>query len=207
MGLLNTNPTPIQQAVLDFIRNCVDREGRPPTQTEIAEHFGWASHSGVRCHLKALRRKGYIRQDGHGVCDIRLVGHNVAARRVRLPLVADIAAGLPTDNELWLDEFVEVDASLFPRPAELFALRVRGQSMTGAGIFDGDRLIVRRAVEARTGQIVVARIDHETTVKRLVLEPQRVILRPENPAFRDIVVSPDSDFAVQGIAIGSVRVF
>jgi len=112
-----------------------------------------------------------------------------------------------TVNESWPDEFIEVDASLFPRPAELFALRVRGQSMTGAGIFDGDRLIVRRAVEARTGQIVVVRIDSETTVKRLVLKPPHVILRPENSQFRDIVVPPDSDFAVQGIAIGSVRVF
>ena len=204
---MKTDPTPIQREVLDFIGGRISRDGRPPTQNEIADHFGWAAHSSVRCHLTALSRKGLIQIDDGAARGIRLVGRVEAPRRFRLPLLAEIPAGLPVEADLWSDEYIEMDGALFPRPDELFALRVKGESMTGAGIFDGDRLIVRRAVEANSGEIVVARIDSETTVKRLILEGGRVILRPENPKFRDIVVSEYSDFAVQGIAVGSLRVF
>lgn len=204
---MSDEPTPRQRAILDFLRDHIRDCGRPPTMRETAAHFGWASNGAVRCHLTALERKGLIQWDRGEARGIRIVGEADAERVLLVPLVGSVPAGLPCDALPESGESVAIVESAFPRPKELFALRVFGNSMTGAGIMDGDKLIVRRAVEANPGQIVVANIDGQTTVKRFLRHGRRPILHPENPSFEDIKPKPGEEWRIEGIAVGLSRFF
>jgi repressor LexA len=191
--------TPRQQEILDFIRNSVEALGAPPTRAEIAAAFGFASPNAAEDHLKALARKGAINLEPGSARGIRLV------EQLGLPLVGSVAAGSPILAVENLQGRYALDAGLFSPRAD-FLLKVRGLSMIDAGIFDGDLLAVHKTDQARDGQIVVARLDEEVTVKRLQRRGGHIELIAENPDFEPIIVHPgEVDFAIEGIAVGLIR--
>lgn len=188
--------TPRQREILDFIRNTLEVLGAPPTRAEIAGAFGFASPNAAEQHLKALAKKGAIILDPRSARGIRLV------EQLGLPLVGSVAAGSPilaVENQLGR---LQLDSALFSPKAD-YLLKVRGNSMTGAGILDGDLLAVHKTSEARNGQIVVARLGDEVTVKRLHKKGSRVELIAENPDYAPIVV--DGPLAIEGLAVGLIR--
>ena len=191
--------TPRQQEILDFIRSTLEVLGAPPTRAEIAGAFGFASHNAAEEHLKALAKKGVIVLEPGSARGIRLV------EQLGLPLVGSVAAGSPilaVENMLGC---YALDASLF-KPRADFLLRVRGLSMINAGILDGDLLAVHRSNEARNGQIVVARLDDEVTVKRFRRHGDIVELVAENPDFDPIIVDTrERALAIEGVAVGLIR--
>ncbi len=205
MTRLNPMPTAIQQRVLEYIQRAVRENGRPPTDREIADHFRWKSRFAARRHVTALVRKGFLEKTP-GVAR----GLNVPLAVTRrdglrgVPLLGDVPAGRPIDAMENLEGTLGIDPAMFPE-ANVFALRVKGESMVGAGIRDGDVALVRQTPDARDGDLVVAVMDGEATLKRFFLKDDRVVLHPENPAFQDIVVTPEVDFSLSGVVIGIIR--
>ena len=194
-----TKLTPRQQEILDFIRNSLEVLGAPPTRAEISHAFGFASHNAAEEHLRALAKKGLIVLEPGSARGIRLV------EQLGLPLIGRVAAGSPIMAVENVQARYALDASLF-RPRADFLLRVRGLSMINAGIFDGDLLAVHRCAEARNGQIVVARLDEDVTVKRFRKHGAIVELIAENPDFEPIVVDTrEQPVAIEGIAVGLIR--
>ena len=195
-----------QQQVLDFVHDHRDRHGLFPTLREIQAHFGFASPFAVTRHLQALERKGVLqRQPGKA----RAFTSPSSARRgpvVDIPLYGVIPAGLPAANQADIepDSYVAVDAaSLGVRPhTRLFALRVRGDSMTGAGILEGDTVFLTPR-EPAPGQIVAALIDGESTLKRFLIQRGRPFLRAENPRYPDLL--PAAELVIQGVMVGLLR--
>ncbi|MGE5386352.1 MAG: transcriptional repressor LexA [Betaproteobacteria bacterium] len=191
--------TPRQQEILDFIRNTLEVLGAPPTRMEIASAFGFASPNAAEDHLKALAKKGAIVLEPGSARGIRLV------EQLGLPLIGSVAAGSPILAVENMQGRYALDAHLFSPRAD-FLLKVRGLSMIDAGIFDGDLLAVHRTQEARDGQIVVARLQDEVTVKRLKRHPGQVELIAENPDYESILIDlPEESFAIEGIAVGLIR--
>lgn len=195
--------TPRQQHILDLIRRHVQEQGMPPTRLEIARMLGVRSVNAVEDHLKALVRKGYIELLSGRNRNIRLLqdaGHGEPG----LPLVGHVAAGTPILAEQNIEAHYR-SADLF-QPRAHYLLRVQGLSMRDAGIGDGDLLAVHRAPEARNGQIVVARLQDDVTVKRFRRQQHRVQLLPENPDFAPIEIDLRTDACViEGIAVGVIR--
>jgi len=188
-----------QQEILEFIRDTLESFGAPPTRAEIATAFGFASHNAAEEHLRALARKGLITLEPGSARGIRLV------EQLGLPLIGSVAAGSPILAVENVQRRYTLDAGLFSPRAD-FLLRVRGLSMIDAGIFDGDLLAVHRSGEARNGQIVVARLDDEVTVKRFRQRDGIVELIAENPDFAPIVVDPERrSLVIEGIAVGLIR--
>lgn len=188
-----------QQEILDFIRNTMEVLGAPPTRAEIAQAFGFASHNAAEEHLRALAKKGLIILEPGSARGIRLV------EQLGLPLIGSVAAGSPIMAVENVQARYALDATLF-RPRADFLLRVRGLSMINAGIFDGDLLAVHRCQEARNGQVVVARLDDDVTVKRFRKHGPVVELMAENPDFEPIVVDTRiQPLAIEGIAVGLIR--
>ena len=188
--------TPRQQEILDFIRNSIETLGAPPTRNEICTAFGFASPNAAEDHLKALARIGVINMEPGSARGIRLV------EQLGLPLVGSVAAGSPVlavENQLGK---VQIAAGLF-QPRADYLLKVRGNSMIGIGMLDGDLLAVHKTSEARSGQIVVARIDDEVTVKRLKRSRNRIELIAENPDYAPIVV--EGSLTIEGLAVGLIR--
>ena len=191
--------TPRQQEIMDFIRSTVEVLGAPPTRAEICHAFGFASPNAAEDHLKALARKGVIILEQGSARGIRLV------EQLGLPLIGSVAAGSPILAVENVQARYALDASLFSPKAD-YLLRVRGLSMINAGIFDGDLLAVHKTSDARDGQIVVARLAEEVTVKRLKRQRGSVELLAENPDFSPIVVHPGrDDIAIEGVAVGLIR--
>lgn len=191
--------TPRQQEILDFIRNTVEVLGAPPTRAEIATAFGFASPNAAEDHLKALARKGAINLEPGSARGIRLV------EQLGLPLIGSVAAGSPIMAVENIQGRYSFDPSMF-NPRADFLLKVRGLSMIDAGIFDGDLIAVHKTNQARDGEIVVARLDEDVTVKRLDRSQGRIRLLAENPDFEPIVVDPEAvQFAIEGIAVGLIR--
>jgi repressor LexA len=199
--------TPRQQQVFELIRRYVQEQGMPPTRAEMAQALGLRSANAVEDHLKALARKGYIEIISGRNRNIRLLKEQlpIAARRdVGLPLVGRVAAGTPILAEQNLDGYY-TGAELF-RPRAHYLLRVQGMSMRDAGIADGDLLAVHRTAEARNGQIVVARLEDEVTVKRFEQVRHRVWLRPENPDYTPIEIDlRQHELVIEGLAVGVVH--
>ncbi len=191
--------TPRQQEILDFIRRHLETRGAPPTRAEISEAFGFRSPNAAETHLRTLARKGYIEILPGASRGIRLTDE------AGLPLVGRVAAGEPILAEENIEDHVQVDPGLF-HPRADYLLRVRGDSMIGAGILDGDLLAVHRTPEARNGQIVVARLEDEVTVKRFRRRGTTLVLEPENPDHApieiDLRVTP---VAIEGLAVGVIR--
>lgn len=188
-----------QEEILALIREWIATTGLPPTRAEIAEHFGFSSPNAAEQHLKGLAKKGVLELVPGTSRGIRLPGGG------GLPLVGRVAAGSPLLAQEHIERHVQVEAALFAPRAD-YLLRVQGMSMKDIGILDGDLLAVHKTAEARNGQVVVARIGDEVTVKRLDKRGRTVRLLPENPEFEPIVVDAARDgFAIEGIAVGVIR--
>jgi repressor LexA len=194
-----------QRQILDWIRSFIGAEGMPPTRAEIAAGLGFSSPSSAEDHLQALARKGALEIVAGAARGLRLKDIPGVPVQGSLPLVGRVAAGSPilaTEN---VEAHYRLDPDLF-QPRADYLLRVRGTSMQDAGILDGDLLAVHKHAEARPGQIVVARIGDEVTVKRFRRRGHEIVLLPENPQFSAIVVDPkQTAFAIEGIAVGLVR--
>lgn len=210
-----------QQQILDLVQSAIARTGAPPTRAEIAAELGFRSANAAEEHLQALARKGVIELVGGTSRGIRLQANALRAlneargkqfmlplpslSQLTLPLVGRVAAGSPILAQEHVDQTYVVETSLFSRRPD-FLLKVRGMSMRDAGIMDGDLLAVQKTHEAKNGQIVVARLGDEVTVKRLQRTRHGIELLPENPDFQPIVVPADSeDFALEGVAVGLIR--
>ena len=194
-----------QRRVLDFIGEFMSAEGMPPTRAEIARALGFRSANAAEEHLRALARKGAIEMLPGASRGIRLCGMAGDASGPTLPLVGRVAAGQPILAEAHVEAHYRVDRALFEPPAD-YLLRVRGESMREAGILDGDLLAVHRTGEARNGQIVVARLDDEVTVKRFRRRGKQVQLLPENAAFAPIEVDlARQSLVIEGIGVGVLR--
>ena len=210
-----------QQQILDLVQTTIERTGSPPTRAEIAAELGFRSPNAAEEHLQALARKGVIELVGGTSRGIRLQSSTLRAlneargkqfslplpslAQLTLPLVGRVAAGNPILAQENIDQTYVLEASLFPRRPD-YLLKVKGMSMRDAGIMDGDLLAVQKTAEARNGQIVVARLDDEVTVKRLHRTKQTIELLPENPEFEPIIIAPGQvEFAIEGIAVGLVR--
>jgi repressor LexA len=206
--------TPRQQEILSLIRQHIADTGFPPTRAEIATSLGFRSPNAAEEHLKALARKGVIELTSGASRGIRLKllpdsdGTDMPSAvqiALTLPLVGRVAAGSPILAQEHVEASYAIDPKLFDQRPD-YLLKVRGMSMRDAGILDGDLLAVRRAHEARSGQIVVARVGDEVTVKRLRRRGSTVELLPENPDYAPIVVDARSgDFALEGIGVGLLR--
>ena len=193
------NLTQRQSEILTWIRAYLERAGFPPTRSEIAAGLGFRSPNAAEEHLKALARKGAIELLAGASRGIRLVEPS------GIPLVGQVAAGQPILAVEHIEERYQLDPTLFvPRPDYL--LRVRGMSMRDAGILDGDLLAVQRAQEAHSGQVVVARVGDDVTVKRFRRRGHVVQLLPENPDFSPIVVDlREQSLVIEGIGVGVIR--
>ena len=188
-----------QHKILQFIREAIEATGFPPTRAEIARALAFRSPNAAESHLRALERKGVIEIMQGAARGIRL------AEEPGIPLVGRVAAGSPILAAEHVERRYQFDASLF-KPRADYLLRVRGMSMRDVGILDGDLLAVHRTADARTGQIVVARVHDEVTVKRLRRRGAVVELLPENPEFEPIVVDTRREpLAIEGVAVGVIR--
>jgi repressor LexA len=197
-----------QSEILKLIRELTEVSGYPPTRAEIAERMGFRSVNAAEQHLRALERKGAIEIASGASRGIRVRGGRPASRLGRLlelPVVGRVAAGSPILAEEHLQGRYQVDPNLFTPRAD-YLLRVRGMSMRDAGILEGDLLAVHRTQEARTGQVVVARLADEVTVKRFRRRGHAVQLLPENPDFEPIEVDlRNESLVIEGIAVGVIR--
>lgn len=207
--------TPIQIQILELIAERIDSEGVPPSQAEIARACGFKGVRAAQYHLEALEAAGAIERTPGRARGIRIrrmppsaqPGLPLAASdddTLSLPVLGRVAAGAPIGTDLDADHRLVLDRNLF-RPAPSYLLRVQGDSMRDDGILDGDLIAVHPTPQARHGQVVVARIDEEITVKRLELRPQGPRLLPSNPDYAPIEVGPDQDFAIEGLYCGLVR--
>jgi repressor LexA len=214
-----------QQQILDLVQSAIERTGAPPTRAEIAAELGFRSANAAEEHLQALARKGVIELVGGTSRGIRLKSDTLralnAARlsqfgkqyslplpgiaQLNLPLVGRVAAGAPILAQEHIDQSFLMEAGLFPRRPD-YLLKVRGMSMRDAGIMDGDLLAVQKSREAKNGQIVVARLGDEVTVKRFRKTKAGIELIPENPDFETLHVAPDDEsFELEGLAVGLIR--
>ena len=196
-----------QTEILRLIRELTESSGYPPTRAEIARAMGFRSVNAAEQHLRALEKKGVLEISSGASRGIRVRDRAGArlGRLMELPVVGRVAAGSPILAEEHLQGHFQLDPNLFTPRAD-YLLRVRGMSMRDAGIFDGDLLAVHRSGEARSGQIVVARLADEVTVKRLRRRGHQVQLLPENPDYEPIDVDLRRDaLAIEGIAVGVIR--
>jgi len=197
-----------QAEILRLVRELTEVTGYPPTRAEIAQKMGFRSVNAAEQHLRALEKKGAIEISSGASRGIRVRDGRSGSRTARLlelPVVGRVAAGAPILAEENLAGHYQVDPNLFTPRAD-YLLRVRGLSMRDAGILEGDLLAVHRTQEARSGQIVVARLGDEVTVKRLRRRGHAVSLEAENPEFEPIEVDLRRDaLAIEGIAVGVIR--
>lgn len=199
-----------QQQVLDIIRSEIERTGFPPTRAEIAQVLGFRSANAAEDHLKALARKGAIELTAGASRGIRLLVDDskpvldTILEALSLPVIGRVAAGSPILAAEHIEREVGVNSTLFSHTPD-YLLRVRGLSMRDAGILEGDLLAVKKTSEARNGQIVVARIGDDVTVKRLQRSHQQIVLLAENPDFAPIIINDPESFSLEGIAVGLIR--
>lgn len=210
-----------QEQILDLIQSAIANTGAPPTRAEIAKTLGYKSANAAEEHLQALARKGVIDLLSGTSRGIRLRADTVrsindargtsfvsevvrATSALMLPLVGRVAAGSPILAQEHIDETYSVQAALFSSKPD-YLLRVRGMSMRDVGIMDGDLLAVQTTSEARNGQIVVARLGDDVTVKRFRRTALGIELLPENPEYKTIHVGAEESFAIEGLAVGLIR--
>ncbi|WP_386687290.1 transcriptional repressor LexA [Lonepinella sp. MS14437] len=207
MRTLSKNLTIRQQEVYDFLKHHLETAGVPPTRAEISKELGFKSPNAAEEHLKALARKGAIEMVPGMSRGIRLLlSSNDEEEMEGLPLIGRVAAGEPILAEQHIEGTYKVDPEMF-KPQADFLLKVSGQSMKDIGILDGDLLAVHSTKDVRNGQVIVARIEDEVTVKRLERKGDVIYLHPENEEFEPIVVNlrEQEQFEVEGIAVGIIR--
>lgn len=209
-----------QQQIFELIQRAIASTGAPPTRAEIATELGFKSANAAEEHLQALARKGVIELvsgtsrgirlragDMRNVNDSRLHQLSLPLQSLAqmvLPLIGRVAAGSPILAQEHIEQSYTFGAGMFEKQPD-YLLKVRGMSMQGIGIMDGDLLAVKQATEAKNGQIVVARLGDEVTVKRFKRTKNMIELMPENPDFQTIVVQPGEPFVIEGLAVGLIR--
>jgi repressor LexA len=212
--------TDTQHAILALIAERLETEGMPPSQAEIARAFGFKGVRAAQYHLEAMEAAGAIERIPGRARGIRLLQAPARAQHalpldappptasnddaLYLPVLGQVAAGVPIGADIGSDQMVVLDRVLFS-PAPDYLLKVKGDSMRDEGIFDGAQIGVHRTRDARSGQIVVARIDDEVTVKLLKVGKDRIRLLPRNPDYAPIEVQPGQEFAIEGLYCGLVR--
>jgi repressor LexA len=194
-----------QQQILDFIRDHHAFRGIAPSRAEIQQHFGFASPNAVADHLKALERKGVLQRGANTARSLVLTRTYREGPLVEIPIYGTIPAGLPNDQTQEPDGCISVDVETLrlPKGSRVFALKVRGDSMTGAGIFPGD-IVVLEFREPRNGEVVAALLDGETTLKRFVIRKGRPFLKAENPQYTNLI--PARELVIQGVQVALLRV-
>jgi repressor LexA len=218
--LIRPKLTDRQQQILDLIQSAIARTGAPPTRAEIATELGFKSANAAEEHLQALARKGAIELVSGTSRGIRLRSEALRSinesrgkqapsalaelLQLALPLIGRVAAGSPILAQEHVDRTYYVENSLFQSKPD-YLLKVRGMSMRDAGIMDGDLLAVQTTRDAKNGQIVVARLGDEVTVKRFMRNKDVIELHPENPDYQTIVVEPGEPFEIEGLAVGLIR--
>jgi repressor LexA len=209
-----------QEEILELVRVSIEEFGAPPTRSEIAQKLGFASANAAEEHLKALAKKGYLELSPGTSRGIRIADSvrnslkqlqlpSQMLAQLTLPLIGRVAAGSPILAMEHIEQHIPVDPSLFRQGAD-YLLRVKGLSMRDAGILDGDYLAVKKTSEANNGDIIVARIENEVTVKRWLKSKtssgMQIQLLPENPDFEPIVIDRNQmDFSIEGKAVGLIR--
>ncbi|MGS5087372.1 transcriptional repressor LexA [Hydrogenophaga sp. A37] len=209
-----------QQQILELIQNAIARTGAPPTRAEIASELGFKSANAAEEHLQALARKGVIELvsgTSRGIrlrsSDLRTINEQRAQQltlplpsltQLMLPLIGRVAAGSPILAQEHVDQTYHVERSLFQRTPD-YLLRVRGMSMRDVGIIDGDLLAVQSCKDAKNGQIVVARLGDDVTVKRFMRREHQIELHAENTDYKTILVQPGEPFEIEGLAVGLIR--
>ena len=192
-----------QQQIYDLIKEKIKDTGMPPTRAEIATFFGFKSANAAEEHLKALAKKGYIEMLAGTSRGIRLCEEHIEEEG--LPLIGRVAAGEPILAQEHVEEHYKIDGNLF-HPVANYLLRVHGESMKDIGILDGDLLAVHQTTDVKNGQVVVARVEDDVTVKRFKREGNVVYLHAENKDFSPIVVDlATQTFNIEGIAVGVIR--
>jgi len=214
--MITVHLTDRQREILELIHQSIAQTGAPPTRAEIAQRLGFRSANAAEDHLQALARNGVIELKSGTSRGIRLTAQahtllggatqapHSLADTLGLPLIGRVAAGSPLLAQEHIDQTFFVQSSLFERKPD-YLLKVRGMSMRDVGILDGDLLAVQSTQSARNGQIVVARIGEEVTVKRFFKKSNVIELHPENPDYDTILVQPGEVFAVEGLAVGLIR--
>ena len=192
--------SPGQERVYNQIRKHMDLNGVPPTRAELARDLGFKSANAAEEHLKALARKEYIELTRGASRGIRLLIEDNDST----PLIGKVAAGVPISSEANIEAQIQFPKDLF-RQAPDYLLRVEGDSMIGIGIMDGDILGVIQANTAKNGDVVVARVNEDVTVKRFEKTGQQIKLIAENPAYEPILVGPEDDFQIEGHMLGLIR--
>jgi repressor LexA len=211
MAIKQSILTKRQAEVLSFIKTHIQYSGFPPTISEIQGQFSFKSPNAVQEHLKALVRKGQIRRNPNQWRGLELVVSNknkdevAQYSTVSVPLIGRVTAGLPVLAEENFEGRISVDRSLVGRATRLFALHVRGDSMIKAGIYDGDIAIAQQQSAADHGDIVIALLGNETTIKRFYRKNKTIILKPENDVMEPIRVSEASDFKILGKVIATLH--
>ncbi|MFB9137483.1 transcriptional repressor LexA [Vibrio sp. AK197] len=197
--------TPRQQQVFDLIKSKIDETGMPPTRAEIARELGFRSANAAEEHLKALARKQVIEIIPGASRGIRVLLDSAANEESGLPLIGQVAAGEPILAQEHVETHYQVDPAMF-KPQADFLLRVQGESMKDIGIMDGDLLAVHKTQDVRDGQVVVARVDDDVTVKRLERKGAMILLHAENEEFAPIKVDLTSQhMEIEGLAVGIIR--
>jgi len=190
---------------MDYLRDCIRTNGRPPTLREAADHFGWRANASLTCHLQALERKGAIQWDRWAARGIRITDETDTEKK-GISLLDGAPAGSLAEEIENSSESILIDRKLFARPEELHARRVDGHSMTKAGIHHKDFIIVRKVAEAKPGQIVIARVDGARSLKRFTMKGKKVFLKVANPPSRSILVEPWQELVIEGVVVGVLRV-
>lgn len=203
-----------QQAILDFVRGRIEADGLPPTWAEIAQAFGFRQTRAAQKHLQAIAARGYltllpgkargIRLSKSGLPEANRGFRRSYSEALSLPVLGRVAAGVPIGADAGVERVLDFDPALFATRPD-YLLRVHGDSMRDEGILDGDLVAVKRASDARNGQVVVARLDDEVTIKQLELARAGIRLLPRNPDFAPIQVQPGQGFAIEGLFCGLVR--
>jgi len=192
-----------QQQIFDLIKDTINDTGMPPTRAEIASFFGFKSANAAEEHLKALAKKGYIEMLPGTSRGIRLAEQFLEEEG--LPLIGRVAAGEPILAQEHVEDHYKMDGSLF-HPAADYLLRVDGESMKDIGILDGDILAVHQTTDVQNGQVIVARVENDVTVKRFKREGNVVYLQAENEDFSPIIVDLTcQEFNIEGLAVGVIR--
>ena len=203
------NLTDKQKNVLAFIEKYQMTNGRSPTLREMREHFKVSSDNSILKHLKGLEVKGYIKKDetARGIALLAKVREQLSSNVVQVPLVGMIPAGGPVLTEEYIDEWVGIESGLVRDLKDSFMVRVTGESMLDAGIFEGDLVIASMKAIPKNGDIVVALVDGGNTLKRFVKEGGRTYLRAENSSYSDPEIVPVEELTVQGVITGLIRTY
>ena len=198
-----------QQEIFEYIRECTQSSKMPPTVREIGDRFNISSTNGVRSILAALIKKGYIKRSPRLSRGIEILDESSlsseSTNSVEIPIIGRVAAGQPILAVQNIEGTVTVDRDFLASRTDVFALRVKGDSMINAGILDGDLIFARQQQSAERVEIIVAQVDNEATIKYFQPQHDWIELHPANPKYRPIIVKPECPFSIAGRVIGVMR--